>query len=145
MSAGPIWFTVPPPPATVPAPPARPEPEAVAVTIDGRKVEAPAGATILDACRSAGIDVPTLCYLETLTPVNACRVCVVEVEGARVLAQRPLRADLQPDAKLPADSRLWAALQDVSGGTWGGCVFDVDTIVETLEAGKKALAAAQSA
>ena len=86
MSAGPIWFTVPPPPATVPAPPARPEPEAVAVTIDGRKVEAPAGATILDACRSAGIDVPTLCYLETLTPVNACRVCVVEVEGARVLA-----------------------------------------------------------
>jgi putative YjhG/YagF family dehydratase len=66
-------------------------------------------------------------------------------EGARVLAQRPLRADLQPDAKLPADSRLWAALQDVSGGTWGGCVFDVDTIVETLEAGKKALAAAQSA
>ena len=42
--------------------------------------------TALDACKTLGIEVPTLCYLETLTPVNACRVCVVEVEGARVLA-----------------------------------------------------------
>ena len=58
----------------------------VALTIDGAAVEAPAGATILDACRAAGADMPTLCFLETLTPVNACRVCVVEVEGARVLA-----------------------------------------------------------
>jgi dihydroxyacid dehydratase/phosphogluconate dehydratase len=60
-------------------------------------------------------------------------------EGTRVLAARPLRPDLTPDAQLPSDSRLWAALQDVSGGTWGGCVFDVETIVKTLEAGKKAL------
>ena len=65
-------------------------------------------------------------------------------EGARVLAARPPRPDLKPDDKLPADSRLWAALQDVSGGTWGGCVYDVDTIVKTLEAGKKALAASQA-
>src|SRR5437762_9312408 len=56
-------------------------------------------------------------------------------EGARVLASRPMRPDLAPDAKLPADSRLWAALQNASGGTWGGCVFDVETIIETLEAG----------
>src|SRR5688572_3721767 len=42
--------------------------------------------TILDACRAEGIDVPTLCFLENLTPVNVCRVCVVELEGARVLA-----------------------------------------------------------
>jgi dihydroxyacid dehydratase/phosphogluconate dehydratase len=62
-------------------------------------------------------------------------------EGARVLAARAPNPNLKPDAKLPADSRLWAALQDVSGGTWGGCVFDVETIVKTLEAGKKALAA----
>jgi dihydroxyacid dehydratase/phosphogluconate dehydratase len=62
-------------------------------------------------------------------------------EGARVLTARPPRHDLKADAKLPADSRLWAALQDVSGGTWGGCVYDVDTIVKTLAAGKKALAA----
>ena len=45
----------------------------------------PEGATLLDACRAKGIETPTLCYLETLTPVNACRVCVVEVEGSRTL------------------------------------------------------------
>jgi xylonate dehydratase len=66
-------------------------------------------------------------------------------EGTRVLAARPPRPDLEADARLPGDSRLWAALQDVSGGTWGGCVFDVETIVKTLEAGKKALAAGQPA
>ncbi len=43
------------------------------------------GATVLEACRQAGAEVPTLCFLETLTPVNACRLCVVEQEGARVL------------------------------------------------------------
>jgi putative YjhG/YagF family dehydratase len=53
-------------------------------------------------------------------------------EGTRVLAQRPLRPDLAPDALMPADSRLWAALQHVSGGTWGGCVFDVDAILKAL-------------
>jgi putative YjhG/YagF family dehydratase len=60
-------------------------------------------------------------------------------EGARILAKRTLRPDLAPDAQLPDDSRLWAALQNVSGGTWGGAVFDVDSIVKTLEAGRKAL------
>lgn len=54
-------------------------------------------------------------------------------------ATRPARADLAPDPLLPADSRLWAALQDVSGGTWGGCVFDTDAILRVIEAGKKAL------
>ncbi len=57
----------------------------VDVTIDGREVRVPEGATLLEACRSVGIDTPTLCYLETLTPVNVCRVCVVEVEGSRTL------------------------------------------------------------
>ncbi|WP_392399630.1 hypothetical protein [Actinotignum urinale] len=61
-------------------------------------------------------------------------------EGARVLAQRNPHPDLSPDEDLPADTRLWAALQDVSGGMWRGCVYDVDKIIETLEAGKKALA-----
>ncbi|MBA3888155.1 MAG: (2Fe-2S)-binding protein [Acidobacteria bacterium] len=57
----------------------------VEVTIDGRAVRALEGATILEACTSIGIETPTLCYLETLTPVNVCRVCVVEVEGSRIL------------------------------------------------------------
>ncbi|MGH9324907.1 MAG: 2Fe-2S iron-sulfur cluster-binding protein, partial [Vicinamibacteria bacterium] len=55
------------------------------ITLDGRPVSVPEGATLLDACRKDGIATPTLCYLETLTPVNACRVCVVELEGSRAL------------------------------------------------------------
>jgi predicted molibdopterin-dependent oxidoreductase YjgC len=55
------------------------------VEVDGRAVRVPDGSTILDACRREGIDTPTLCYADNLTPVNACRVCVVEVEGSRVL------------------------------------------------------------
>jgi len=65
-------------------------------------------------------------------------------EGARLLAARSPRADLKPDAQLPADTRLWAALQRVSGGTWGGCVYDVDQIVRVLEAGEQSLAAQAS-
>ena len=63
------------------APPAR----LIDLTIDGRATRVPEGATLLQACRGVGVDTPTLCYLETLTPVNVCRVCVVEVEGSRVL------------------------------------------------------------
>ena len=54
-------------------------------TIDGEPVRAPEGSTVLDACRAAGKDVPTLCEGDTLRPKNACRVCVVEVEGSRTL------------------------------------------------------------
>jgi len=57
----------------------------VDVTIDGETVRVPEGATLLEACRQQGIDTPTLCYLENLTPVNVCRVCVVEVEKSRTL------------------------------------------------------------
>jgi putative YjhG/YagF family dehydratase len=53
-------------------------------------------------------------------------------QGARVLAARPPRPDLAPHPALPADTRLWAALQKVGGGAWGGCVFDVDAIVAAL-------------
>jgi predicted molibdopterin-dependent oxidoreductase YjgC len=57
----------------------------VKITVDGVTVDVPDGSTILDACRRMGIDTPTLCYGDTLTPVNVCRVCVVELEGARTL------------------------------------------------------------
>ena len=50
-----------------------------------------------------------------------------------MLAARPPRPDLAPDPALPAETRLWAALQDVSGGTWGGCVFDTEAILHALE------------
>jgi putative YjhG/YagF family dehydratase len=54
------------------------------------------------------------------------------VAGDDVLAARPLRPDLQADQGLPADSRLWAVLQNASGGTWGGCVFDLESIERQL-------------
>ncbi len=53
-------------------------------------------------------------------------------EGAALLAARPMRTDLQPDRDLPAETRLWAALQSVGGGTWGGCVYDVERIIESI-------------
>jgi predicted molibdopterin-dependent oxidoreductase YjgC len=75
------------------AAPARP----ISLTIDGRSVTVPEGTTILQACRGIGIDTPTVCYLDTLTPVNVCRVCVVEVEGSRVLVpacSRPVEPNM---------------------------------------------------
>lgn len=60
-------------------------------------------------------------------------------EGARVLAARDPHPDLAPDARLPDDTRLWAALQEASGGTWDGCVYDTDRIIEVLRAGLDAL------
>jgi predicted molibdopterin-dependent oxidoreductase YjgC len=67
------------------AAPVDPPRRLVQLSLDGETVSAAEGTTILDVCRANGRDVPTLCYGETLTPVNACRVCMVEVEGSRVL------------------------------------------------------------
>jgi putative YjhG/YagF family dehydratase len=58
-------------------------------------------------------------------------------EGRRVLASRPPRPDLAPDPELPADTRLWAALQQWGGGTWGGCVYDVEAIVAALDGARR--------
>ncbi|HEU5479969.1 MAG TPA: 2Fe-2S iron-sulfur cluster-binding protein [Candidatus Tumulicola sp.] len=69
----------------IPLDPPQPAKPAIELNVDGKPVTVAQGATILDACSAAGVQTPTLCFLQTLTPVNACRVCVVEVEGARVL------------------------------------------------------------
>jgi putative YjhG/YagF family dehydratase len=53
--------------------------------------------------------------------------------GTRLLAERPMRSDLKPHPNLPDDTRLWAALQEIGGGTSGGCVYDVDAIIERLK------------
>jgi xylonate dehydratase len=53
-------------------------------------------------------------------------------EGAKVLSSRASRADVRPHPALPEDTRLWAAMQQAGGGTWGGCVYDVDAIVGKL-------------
>jgi putative YjhG/YagF family dehydratase len=52
--------------------------------------------------------------------------------GSEILASRAPHPDLKPNSELPDDTRLWAALQNISGGTWGGCVYDVDAILEKL-------------
>ena len=57
----------------------------VSLTVDGQPVSVPEGSSLLDAAAAVGKSIPTLCFLETLHPVNACRVCVVELEGSRVL------------------------------------------------------------
>ena len=59
--------------------------------------------------------------------------------GTSILAERPFRSDLKPHPGLPEDTRLWAALQELGGGTWGGCVYDVEAIIQTLKAGKDVL------
>jgi predicted molibdopterin-dependent oxidoreductase YjgC len=76
--------TSPIPRGPVPQAPVRARRE-VELTIDGQTVSVPEGSTILEAARSIGIDTPTLCFLENLTPVNVCRVCVVELQGSRTL------------------------------------------------------------
>jgi NADP-reducing hydrogenase subunit HndD len=81
------------------APPKRP----VEIQIDDETVQVPEGTTILDALRRRGVDTPTLCYLENLTPVNACRVCVVEVEGSRVLVPSCSRK-VEPGMKVKTDT-----------------------------------------
>ncbi len=62
-------------------------------------------------------------------------------EAALVLSARDPHPDLHVHAHLPNDTRLWAVLQDVSGGTWAGCIYDTDKIIATLKAGVQALAA----
>jgi xylonate dehydratase len=63
--------------------------------------------------------------------------------GAAVLDARPPRPDLHPDPNLPDDTRLWAALQQASGGTWGGCVYDTDAIIKALEHGTTVVTSAE--
>ena len=71
----------------------------------------------------------------TVNLVSECGVAFSAEEGSRRLASRPPRQDLAPHPALPADTRLWAALVQASGGVWGGCVYDVDAIVTQLERG----------
>jgi putative YjhG/YagF family dehydratase len=70
---------------------------------------------------------------EADTPANQRSIEV----GISILAKRPLRPDLKPHPCLPDDTRLWAAMQELGGGTWGGCVYDVEAIVRTLGASKE--------
>jgi predicted molibdopterin-dependent oxidoreductase YjgC len=75
----------------------------IEIEIDGHSISVPEGTTILEAARRLGIDTPTLCFLENLTPVNVCRVCVVELEGSRVLVPACSRR-VEPGMRIKTDS-----------------------------------------
>jgi predicted molibdopterin-dependent oxidoreductase YjgC len=95
--------TVPIPRGPVPTVPPKDAPRSIEITIDGKSVSVPEGSTILDAARKLGVDTPTLCYLESLTPVNVCRVCVVELEGSRTLVPACSRK-VEPKMSVRTDS-----------------------------------------
>ena len=76
----------------------------VEIELDGAPVRVPEGSTILDACAARGLDTPTMCHASNLTPVNACRVCVVEVAGARALVpscSRPVEQGMRVRTDTP--------------------------------------------
>lgn len=94
--------TIPIPRGPIPQAPPR-ERSMVEVKIDGQTVSVPEGSTILDAAKKVEIDTPTLCFLDTLTPVNVCRVCVVELEGSRTLVPACSRK-AEPGMSIKTDS-----------------------------------------
>ena len=103
MSDSSYWFKPPPRPSLIPMRPVEPINTLVEISIDGEKVAIPAGSTILDACKKIGLDTPTICYQDTLTPVNVCRVCVVELEGSRILVPSCSRK-VEPGMVIQTDS-----------------------------------------
>jgi predicted molibdopterin-dependent oxidoreductase YjgC len=94
---------IPVPRGPVPVAPTAGPARQVEIEIDGRRISVPEDHTILDAARKLGIDTPTLCFLENLTPVNVCRVCVVELEGSRVLVPACSRK-VEPGMRIKTDS-----------------------------------------
>ncbi len=103
MTVDRIYYEPPARASQLPAAPHRPPPAPVDLTIDGQPVTASEGSTILEVLRANGIETPTLCYLENLTPVNVCRVCVVEVTGSRVLVPSCSRK-IEPGMEVKTDS-----------------------------------------
>ena len=94
---------IPVPRGPVPQVPPEPEARSIEIKIDGEPVSVPEGSTILDAARKLGIDTPTLCFLESLTPINVCRVCVVELEASRMLVPACSRK-VEPNMSIRTDS-----------------------------------------
>jgi predicted molibdopterin-dependent oxidoreductase YjgC len=95
--------TIPLPRGPVPQAPPELERRSIEIKIDGQPVSVAEGSTILDAAKKLAIDTPTLCFLESLTPVNVCRVCVVELEGSRTLVPACSRK-VEPNMSIKTDS-----------------------------------------
>jgi predicted molibdopterin-dependent oxidoreductase YjgC len=95
--------TIPLPPGPVPQAPLEADRRFIEIKIDGKAVSVAEGSTILDAAKKLDIDTPTLCFLESLTPVNVCRLCVVELEGSRTLVPACSRK-VEPNMSVKTDS-----------------------------------------
>jgi predicted molibdopterin-dependent oxidoreductase YjgC len=95
--------TIPLPRGPVPQAPPERERRSIEIKIDGNPLSVPEGSTILDAAKKLGIDTPTLCFLESLTPVNVCRACVVELEDSRTLVPACSRK-VEPNMSIKTDS-----------------------------------------
>ena len=103
----------------------------VKVSIDGREVSGREGMTILEAAKIIGIEIPTLCYHQDLTPMGNCRVCVVEVEGARTLAgacHTPIANGMVIHTRSPKVlTARKATVELLMAGHTGECVTDENT------------------
>ena len=95
--------TIPIPRGPVPQAPPERERRSIEIKVDGKPVSVFEGSTILDAAKTLGIETPTLCFLESLTPVNVCRACVVELEGSRTLVPACSRK-VEPNMSIKTDS-----------------------------------------
>ena len=84
--------------------------ENVTIKINGVEVSAPAGSTILEAARYAGIEIPTLCYLKDINEIGACRMCVVEVKGARSLVAACVYP-INPGMEVLTNSSVWEGIR----------------------------------
>jgi predicted molibdopterin-dependent oxidoreductase YjgC len=95
--------TIPLPRGPIPNAPLESERRTFEIKIDGKSVSVAEGSTILDAAMKLGVETPTLCYLASLTPVNVCRLCVVELEGSRTLVPACSRR-VEPNMSIKTDS-----------------------------------------
>lgn len=95
--------TIPLPRGPVPQAPPERERRSIEIKIDDKPVSVAEGSTILDAAKKLGVDTPTLCFLQSLTPINVCRVCVVELEGSRTLVPACSRR-VEPNMSIKTDS-----------------------------------------
>ena len=115
----------------------------VNVTINGIPVSVPEGSTILDATRAAGCPVPTLCFLKDINEIAACRVCVVELEGADhlITACNNVCAEGIPIRRGVIEAKDWTAVEHAPGVFAGGdCVTGPKTAIRAIAAGKVAAA-----
>src|SRR5690242_5498566 len=103
MSADAPELKIPVPRGPLPILPSPPRSRSFEIRVDGRQVTVSEGTTILQVARGLGIEIPTLCFLETLTPVNVCRICVVEIAGSRVLVPACSRT-VEPKMEIKTDS-----------------------------------------